>query len=161
MKEFIPVLGVAFAAFSVWLAVRIINRRERWAKRTAVVLVTTGLFVSAYVTAYTRMVRPSLSEEWVGFQISHFTDWSKLRIDLVPVYVGFDSETSVDQDLWENVFAPAHWVDRRIRCDEWVIGDGPRTVLIAGIPMAEAEAQKLMEAAKANQFRPPDEDSPE
>jgi hypothetical protein len=25
-------IGVAFAAFWVWLAVRIINRRERWAK---------------------------------------------------------------------------------------------------------------------------------
>src|SRR5579871_3835383 len=29
-------LGVAFAAFAVWLAVRIINRRERWAKRLAI-----------------------------------------------------------------------------------------------------------------------------
>ena len=28
----IPTLGVAFAAFCVWLTVRIINRRERWAK---------------------------------------------------------------------------------------------------------------------------------
>jgi len=28
-------LGVAFAAFCVWLAVRIVNRRERWAKWTA------------------------------------------------------------------------------------------------------------------------------
>jgi hypothetical protein len=27
-------LAVAFAAFCVWLGVRIINRRERWAKRT-------------------------------------------------------------------------------------------------------------------------------
>ena len=31
--------GVAFAAFCVWLSVRIINRRERRAKRTAVALV--------------------------------------------------------------------------------------------------------------------------
>jgi hypothetical protein len=33
------VLGAAYAAFAVWLTVRIINRRERWAKRTAVGLV--------------------------------------------------------------------------------------------------------------------------
>jgi hypothetical protein len=32
-------LGLAFAAFSVWLTVRIIARRERWAKRTATALV--------------------------------------------------------------------------------------------------------------------------
>jgi H+/Cl- antiporter ClcA len=31
-------LAVAFAAVCVWLAVRIVNRRERWAKRLAVVL---------------------------------------------------------------------------------------------------------------------------
>jgi hypothetical protein len=30
----LPALAIAFAAFCVWLAVRIFNRRERWAKRT-------------------------------------------------------------------------------------------------------------------------------
>jgi len=32
----IGTLGVLFAAFCLWLAVRIINRRERWAIRVAV-----------------------------------------------------------------------------------------------------------------------------
>jgi hypothetical protein len=32
-------LGVALAAFCVWLGVRIFNRREKWAKRMAVGLV--------------------------------------------------------------------------------------------------------------------------
>jgi hypothetical protein len=31
-------LAVAFAAFAVWLTVRIVNRKERWAKWTAAVL---------------------------------------------------------------------------------------------------------------------------
>lgn len=31
-------LGTAVLAFSLWLAIRIINRRERWAKRTAVAI---------------------------------------------------------------------------------------------------------------------------
>lgn len=40
MEEIIlPVLGVAFAAFCIWLTVRIINRRERWAKWTAITVV--------------------------------------------------------------------------------------------------------------------------
>jgi hypothetical protein len=39
MTNAFPALGVAFAAFCVWLGVRIYNRRERWAKWTAVVMV--------------------------------------------------------------------------------------------------------------------------
>jgi hypothetical protein len=31
----LAVIGVAFAAFCVWLTVRIVNRHERWAKRLA------------------------------------------------------------------------------------------------------------------------------
>ena len=38
MTIVLAVLGVAFAAFVVWLAVRIVNRRERWAKRVAIAL---------------------------------------------------------------------------------------------------------------------------
>jgi hypothetical protein len=30
----LPTLAVALAAFCIWVAVRIVNRRERWAKRT-------------------------------------------------------------------------------------------------------------------------------
>jgi hypothetical protein len=33
-----PMFGVAFAAFCVWLTVRIVNRRERWAIRLAIVV---------------------------------------------------------------------------------------------------------------------------
>jgi len=36
MRILLPTLAVAFVAFSVWLGVRIYNRREKWAKRTAV-----------------------------------------------------------------------------------------------------------------------------
>jgi hypothetical protein len=32
--------GTAFAAFCVWLTVRIINRRERWTKWTAIAILT-------------------------------------------------------------------------------------------------------------------------
>lgn len=34
----LPAFVVAFAACCIWLTVRIINRRERWAKRTALAL---------------------------------------------------------------------------------------------------------------------------
>jgi hypothetical protein len=38
MSILLPALGVAFAAFCVWLRVRIVNRREPWAKRTLAVM---------------------------------------------------------------------------------------------------------------------------
>jgi hypothetical protein len=45
----LPALAVAFAAFCVWLAVRIVNRRERWAKWTlAVVLLYAAYFAACY-----------------------------------------------------------------------------------------------------------------
>jgi hypothetical protein len=39
MNIVLPALAVAFAAFCVWLGVRVYNRRERWAKWTAVAVV--------------------------------------------------------------------------------------------------------------------------
>jgi hypothetical protein len=39
MTTILPALAVAFTAFCVWLTVRIVNRRERWAKWTAVAVV--------------------------------------------------------------------------------------------------------------------------
>jgi len=39
MTIVLPALAVAFAAFCVWLAVRIVNRRERWAKWTLAALI--------------------------------------------------------------------------------------------------------------------------
>jgi hypothetical protein len=35
MTLLLPALSLAFASFCVWLTVRIVNRRERWAKWTA------------------------------------------------------------------------------------------------------------------------------
>ncbi len=34
MSILLPILAITFAAFCVWLTVRIVNRRERWAKWT-------------------------------------------------------------------------------------------------------------------------------
>jgi hypothetical protein len=46
MSLALPILGVAFAALCVWLAVRSINRKERWAKWTlAAVTILPTLYV--------------------------------------------------------------------------------------------------------------------
>ena len=46
------VVGAAFAATCIWLTVQIVNRRERWAKWTAVALVLTPVL---YVLSSGRM----------------------------------------------------------------------------------------------------------
>jgi len=46
----LPTLAVAFAAFCVWLTVRIINRKERWAKWTMAGLIVT--FFVIYPLSY-------------------------------------------------------------------------------------------------------------
>jgi hypothetical protein len=43
MTIVLAVLGLAFTAFVVWLTVRIVNRRERWAKRVAISLVVAAV----------------------------------------------------------------------------------------------------------------------
>ena len=44
MAILIPALFAAFAAFCIWLAVRIVNRRERWAKWTSAVVAVMVIF---------------------------------------------------------------------------------------------------------------------
>ena len=49
MAVLIPALAVSFAAFCVWLTVRIVNRRERWAERTlAAVVGLPALYVVSF-----------------------------------------------------------------------------------------------------------------
>ena len=49
MMILLPALAVAFAAFCVWLTVRIVNRRERWAKWTlAIVIGLPTLYVASF-----------------------------------------------------------------------------------------------------------------
>lgn len=45
MTIVVSALGVTFAAFCVWLVVRIVNRREQWAKWTLAAILFTGLVV--------------------------------------------------------------------------------------------------------------------
>ena len=50
MDVALAIFGVAFAAFCVWLGVRIVNRREPWAKRTLATVIV-GLPV-LYVASF-------------------------------------------------------------------------------------------------------------
>jgi len=76
MDEAIPIwstLGVVCATFSVWLTVRIVNRRERWAKRTAValivLLVVYPLSLGPLVGATTHGLIPTDTHNWIAGHI--------------------------------------------------------------------------------------------
>jgi multisubunit Na+/H+ antiporter MnhE subunit len=62
------IFGVAFAAFGVWLGVRIVNRRERWAKWMATVMLVALLLYPlsagpAWLLTRRIMARPAV-QEW-------------------------------------------------------------------------------------------------
>jgi hypothetical protein len=60
MTILLSTLVVAFAAFCVWLTVRIVNRRDRWVKRMAVLAL-------ALLVAYPLSIGPMSWLSWRGF----------------------------------------------------------------------------------------------
>jgi len=48
-EQFLAVLGVVFAAFCVWLTVRIINQREKWAICAAASLAAATIIFSLVI----------------------------------------------------------------------------------------------------------------
>jgi hypothetical protein len=64
MTILLPALAVSFAAFCVWLGVRIVNRRERWAKRMAVALTAAVMLYVLSVGAVCRMLTLAGDPGW-------------------------------------------------------------------------------------------------
>jgi hypothetical protein len=62
MRILVPAIGVFLTAFCIWLTVRIVNRREKWAKRTAIALVLVlGIYplsIGPFVALYHREMLP-------------------------------------------------------------------------------------------------------
>jgi hypothetical protein len=119
MSILIPALAVAFAAFCVWLGVRVYNRRERWAKWTAVGLTSILIPLTVYAVAYVRLV--DAVPIMAGFHVPPH--------EIVPDYTGGDllGRGDRDQKYWEPVFAPANWIDRRIRHKMWSVETAVRS----------------------------------
>ena len=71
----LSIFGVAFAAFCVWLTVRIVNRKERWAKRMlAAVVALPLLYVLSFGPTcwiYSRAAGEDDAEEWVTTDFIH------------------------------------------------------------------------------------------
>jgi hypothetical protein len=106
MTILFPALAVACGAFCVWLVVRLVNRRERWAKWTAA-CVLLGLVV--YFSAYASMVNGPRYFNAMGVG-----PW-----ELPPDYRGPNRDR--DQQFWKSVFGPAHWLDIKVRRSKWFL----------------------------------------
>ena len=65
MAVALAIFGIAFVVFCVWLTVRIVNRRERWAKRTlAAVVGLPVLYVASFGPVCWAYSRVPKGEEW-------------------------------------------------------------------------------------------------
>jgi hypothetical protein len=108
-------LGLAFVAFCLWLAVRIINRGELWAKRTAIIALL-GSPVVIYVNGYYRLVE--VEPFWHSWSAFHGRDTPP---DKVLVWYGsrIGVYRFVSYSTLDAFFGPAHWLDKRLRPDVW------------------------------------------
>jgi hypothetical protein len=107
----LAIVGVAFAAFCVWLTVRIINRRERCAKWTAV-----GL---ALVLAYPLSFGPACWLCEYGL-LGQKTAWVAYRpltwlACLGPLRAGKGAEIWTQAGMWIRMYATACGDQRRIK----------------------------------------------
>ena len=104
MTMLLSTLAVAFAAFCVWLGVRVVNRRERWAKSTAAAVVV--LLPVTYGAAYLCMMTPKHCILYSGGP-----QWTE------PRYPG-----DADERRLQKFFRIANWIDRQIRPEFWYSG---------------------------------------
>jgi hypothetical protein len=101
----IAISAVAFSAFCVWLGVRLFNRRERWAKWTAIALTSVVL----YGVAYLHMMEPYR----FGFQ-SGFTGFAFAK----PTYCwSRGGQFAAPQGIWRLAFLPAFTIHRLVDPD--------------------------------------------
>ena len=100
MTFLFPTLSVAFAAFCVWLTVRVVNRRERWAKWTAIAAIATvAFYLGGYFT-----VRATHTKRWFDKStgetgsFTFFDTWSWMDTLLYRAYYRHSSLTGYSSD---------------------------------------------------------------
>jgi hypothetical protein len=99
----------------MWLGVRIVNRRERWAKRTAVMLAVALVVVGAYAAAYHAMLKPrmvmtSLTD---GHRMTKVSDGESFHASFERAYCwGSLQDPATPESAWRAFFGPAAKIDR-------------------------------------------------
>jgi hypothetical protein len=118
MTIMLPVLAVAFSAFYVWLTVRIVNRRERWAKWAAVGVGIPVIYVLG-IGPVAWFARDAWPGDWRNemYRISYYPLFSLMELDYdyrVPEHVNgggaFYRAIYSYLDLW-GASSPAEYLD--------------------------------------------------
>jgi hypothetical protein len=115
MTFLLPILAIAFAAVCVWLTVRIVNRRERWAKWALAAAISTAI----YGGGYSALLDPN-------------PQWDKTETVFLPgpggegryIVVPAEGARPVPNYCFGGavakiIFAPAHWLDKNTRRMTW------------------------------------------
>ena len=115
MTILLPVLAIAFAAVCVWLTVRVVNRRERWAKW----MLAAGISTAMYGGAYPALLDPN--PQWDKTETVYLSGpHGEGRYIIVPA----EGARPVPNYRFGGVvvkvvFTPAHWLDRFARRMKW------------------------------------------
>src|SRR5580765_2867040 len=78
----LAITGIAFAALCVWLTVRIVNRRERWAKRTLAAVVGLPVLYVASTGPVNWLASRELLPDWLASAATSFyapVEWTRLN----------------------------------------------------------------------------------
>ncbi|MBS0262563.1 MAG: hypothetical protein JSS02_11480 [Planctomycetes bacterium] len=103
MNLVFPVLMVGLGACVIWLLVRFVNRRERWAAWLAVALLVGLSYPGAYLALLAGKVYWLIGVDAASQQNLYVTS---------PRY-------RLSGPVVKSLFAPVHWVDRRVRSEYW------------------------------------------
>ena len=93
------IFGVAFAAFCVRLAVRIVNRRERWAKWTAVAILVIGPVLYVLSSGPMKMLGWRTQENPPA--------------GIPPAPGRVQMKYVIISEWWHRTYAPLFWVSRQ------------------------------------------------
>jgi hypothetical protein len=102
MRIILPALVVAFAAFCIWLGVRIVNRRERWAKwMLSATLALPVLYVASFgpaarcATSQLIRVDTFVDLYWPIIRLSEKSDVVKRLLNWY-LWISTDSNITID-----------------------------------------------------------------
>jgi hypothetical protein len=96
-------LCVAYVGFCVWLAIRIVNRRERWAKRTAIAMAIVPLL-------YVLSSGPAKTLAFHGHTtVTQTAPGGPMAAEM----------TLTISDWWLQVYAPLWWVSEQCSVHSW------------------------------------------
>jgi hypothetical protein len=111
----LPIFGVAFAAFCVWLVVRIVNRKERWAKWTLATVVSTAIYGGGYSALL------DSNPQWDKTETVYLPGpFGEGRYIVVPAEGARPIPTyRFGGAVAKTIFSPAHWLDKNTRRMMW------------------------------------------